>query len=254
MNNRKLLKYCALAFLLLILIGVIGYYKWHQNRRTVRNKTFLPQKPNPMYCEHPDGIDISHHNMSYDWSKVTAKFCYIRATMGSDVKDKRYLEHLDSATKHGIPVGAYHFLTAKTDVKTQFDNYMSVVNRTLIVLRPMLDVEESTYWNAPKGFTDTDAHNFIRVWCNLCKKNYGVSPIIYTTEKLFERYQLDKDFEDCIWWIANYNGITNFENKCKVSYTLHQYSNKKYVEGFYGYVDCDSFAKGKTINDLIIEL
>ena len=26
-------------------------------------------KPDPAICEHPDGIDLSHHNVGYDWSK-----------------------------------------------------------------------------------------------------------------------------------------------------------------------------------------
>jgi len=43
-------------------------------------------KPDPQLCEHPDGIDLSHHNVAYDWSKVDAKFVYVRATMESSVK------------------------------------------------------------------------------------------------------------------------------------------------------------------------
>lgn len=234
-------------------IGRRNWFFFFQKGKVRKSSRILRmKKPDPSICEKPDGIDISHHNQSYDWSKITAKFCYIRATMGADVKDRRYLEHLDSAIKYDVPVGAYHFLTAKTDAKTQFDNFKSVAKKTHIVLRPMLDVEESSYWNAPNNFSDIDAHIFIREWCNLCKKHYGVSPIIYTTEKLFERYKLDKDFEDCLWWIANYNGIADYEKKCKVPFTIHQYSDKKYVEGFYGYVDCDSFAKGKTVNYLMI--
>lgn len=114
----------------------------------------------------------------------------------------------------------------------------------------MLDVEESKYWNAPKGFSDTDAHNFIREWCDLCKEKYGIAPIIYTTETLYRRYGLDKDFEDCIWWVANYNNIRDYEQKCIIPFTLHQYSDKKHVEGFYGPIDCNRFRSGKSVNDL----
>ena len=103
------------------------------------------------------------------------------------------------------------------------------------------------------GFTDADAHKFIRQWCDLCKKHYGIAPIIYTTEKLYQRYKLKEDFDDCIWWVANYNGIRDYERKSKIPYTIHQYSDKKYVEGFYGYIDCNRFKKGKSVNELKIK-
>ena len=250
MKKKLLFICCTFAFRLLVLVGVIGYHKWHHNRKTTRK--VLRQKPNPKYCEHPDGIDISHHNVAYDWSKVDAKFVYVRATQGSNIKDKRYDIHRKAATRHRIPVGAYHFLTAKTSAAKQFELFSSVVSKGHFQLRPMLDVEESPYWNAPKGFTDNDAHKLIREWCNLCKRKYGVAPIIYTTEKLYQRFKMNKGFEDCIWWVANYNQVKNYEQKCSIPYTLHQYSNNKFVEGFYGHVDCNKFAKGKSVRDLIL--
>ena len=169
------------------------------------------------------------------------------------MKDKRYDIHRKAARRHNIPVGAYHFLTAKTSAKTQFELFSSIVKKGHFQLRPMLDIEEGKYWNAPKGFTDADAHKFIRQWCDLCKKHYGIAPIIYTTEKLYQRYKLKEDFDDCIWWVANYNGIRDYERKCKIPYTIHQYSDKKYVEGFYGYIDCNRFKKGKSVNELKIK-
>ena len=209
-------------------------------------------KPDPKRCEHPDGIDLSHHNVAYDWSKVDAKFVYVRASLGNSVKDKRYEIHRKAAIKHGIPVGAYHFLTAKTPADVQFEFFSTVVGNDHFQLRPMLDVEESPYWKAPNGFTDNDAHKLIREWCDLCKKKFGIAPIIYTTGKLYQRFKMDKGFEDCIWWVANYNQVKNYEKKCSIPYTLHQYSNNKFVEGFYGHVDCNRFAKGKSVRKLII--
>lgn len=215
------------------------------------NKVFVGKKPDPELCEHPDGIDLSHHNMAYDWSKVDAKFVYVRATMGNDIIDKQYDIHRNAARKYEIPVGAYHFLTAKTSALEQFQNFTGVVKNNHIQLRPMLDVEESDYWNAPRGFTDDDAHELIREWCDLCIKEYGVTPIIYTTEKLYERFKMNKEFSDCIWWVANYNDIPDYQQRCIIPFTLHQYSHTKCVEGFYDYVDCNRFAEGKTINDLM---
>lgn len=210
------------------------------------------KKPNPEICVHPDGIDLSHHNVAYDWKKVDVKFVYVRATFGNSVVDKRYDIHRKAADRHSIPVGAYHFLVANVSVEEQFDFFSKVVERKHISLRPMLDIEESKYWRAPRDFSDMDAHNFIRKWCDLCIQKYGKAPIIYTTEKLYKRYQLDKGFGDCLWWVANYNNIKNYANKCVIPYTIHQYSDKNCVEGFYGHVDCNRFKLGKSVEDLML--
>ena len=244
----------TILFLLVILgLAVLLSKGWHSSRLVSHRMVYVGKKPNPKLCEHPDGIDLSHYNIAYDWSKVDAKFVYVRATMGNDIKDNRYNIHRKAAVRRKIPMGAYHFLTAKTSAKEQFANFASVVNREHIQLRPMLDIEESDYWSAPKGFSDDDAHNFVREWCDLCKKKYGIAPIIYTTEKLYQRYKMGKGFFDCIWWVANYyNNIPNYEKRCIIPFTLHQYSHKKNVEGFYGFVDCNRFADGKNVNDLKI--
>lgn len=210
------------------------------------------KKPNPEICVHPDGIDLSHHNVAYDWKKVDAKFVYVRATFGNTIVDRRYDIHRKAADRHSIPVGAYHFLVANVSVEEQFDFFSNTVDRKHISLRPMLDIEESKYWRAPRDFSDMDAHNFIRKWCDLCIQKYGKGPIIYTTEKLYKRYQLDKGFGDCLWWVANYNNIKDYENKCVIPYTIHQYSDKNCVEGFYGHVDCNRFKPGKRVEDLML--
>ena len=170
--------------------------------------------------------------------------------MGSNIKDSLYDVHRRAALRYKIPMGAYHFLTAKTSAKIQFDNFKEVVDASHFQLRPMLDVEESKYWSAPSKFTDEDAHDLIRKWCDLCKETYGVAPIIYTTEILYQRFKLHKGFDDCIWWVANYNNIKDYERKCKIPYTIHQYSRNNHVEGFYGKIDCNRFRTGKSINDL----
>lgn len=73
MNKTKRIIIAILLLLFLILIGVCTYYVI--NRKTTHSpKVVYRQKPNPKLCVHPDGIDLSHHNIAYDWSKVDAKF------------------------------------------------------------------------------------------------------------------------------------------------------------------------------------
>lgn len=255
MKRNTIIRTCTTLLLGCVLVGIVMLSKRQHTKRSASPRAaYVGNKPDPNSCEHPDGIDLSHHNIAYDWNKVDAKFVYIRATMGNRIVDKRYNIHRKSSKKRHIPIGAYHFLEANTTADEQFRLFSSVVKPKDIQLRPMLDVEESDYWNAPKGFTDTDAHRLIRRWCDLCKKKYGIAPIIYTTEKLYKRYKMNHGFSDCIWWVANYNNIVGYENKCCIPFTLHQYSNKKNVEGFYGYVDCNRFRKGKSVVDLYMNV
>ena len=255
MKRNTIIRTCTTLLLGCVLVGIVMLSKRQHTKRSASPRAaYVGNKPDPNSCEHPDGIDLSHHNIAYDWNKVDAKFVYIRATMGNRIVDKRYNIHRKSSKKRHIPIGAYHFLEANTTADEQFRLFSSVVKPKDIQLRPMLDVEESDYWNAPKGFTDTDAHRLIRRWCDLCKKKYGIAPIIYTTEKLYKRYKMNHGFSDCIWWVANYNNVAGYESKCCIPFTLHQYSNKKYVEGFYGYVDCNRFRKGKSVVDLYMNV
>ena len=188
MNKKK--RFIPLLFLLfLMLIGIGAYFVI--NKKPPGNVEYR-KKPDPKTCVHPDGIDLSHHNVAYDWKKVDAKFVYVRATFGVSIKDKRYDIHRKAAEQHRIPVGAYHFLIANASAKEQFKHFSSVVKRNHLSLRPMLDVEESDYWDAPKGFTDKDAHDLIRDWCDLSEKEFGVAPIIYTTETLYRRYAMQR--------------------------------------------------------------
>lgn len=244
----------VLAALLLLLLG--AFLAWEVY---VRNAEYndgyghiYRATPDPAICEHPDGIDVSHHNEAYDWGRVSAKFVYMRATTGCDTRDTLFERHLRRARTNGLNVGAYHFLTALTSADEQFANFASAVDPRDVQLRPMLDVEDSRYWRAPKGFTPDDAHRLIRRWADLCKAHYGKAPIIYITENIYHRYGLDEGFDDCLWWVAAYTTQPDFEEKCTVPFTLHQYSSESYVEGFYDYVDCDRFHSGATMADLLL--
>lgn len=240
-------------FIIIIVCALIfgAFFLYVKKHRRARGGTpFYGSKPSPAMCVHPDGIDLSHHNVAYDWKKVDAKFVYVRATFGLAKKDKRYSIHRRAARRHDIPVGAYHFLVANKSAREQFYFFASVVKRCDITLRPALDVEDSKYWRAPKGFTNRDVRKLIREWCDLCKKHYGKSPVIYITEKNYLRYGLGKGFDDCLFWVANYNNIKNYHDKSAVPFVIHQYSDKKFVEGFYGRIDCNRFSPGHSVDDL----
>ena len=59
-----------------------------------------------------DGIDVSHHNGTPDWSKVAAAgkvFAYAKATEGLTFKDSEFAKNWAAIKLSGMKRGAYHF-------------------------------------------------------------------------------------------------------------------------------------------------
>ena len=107
MRKKTIALICTAILLLIVIFGAVALLSkgWHSKRSAPHRTVFVGKKPNPKLCEHPDGIDLSHHNVAYDWNKVDAKFVYIRATMGKRIIDTRYNTHRKAAKKRHIPIG-----------------------------------------------------------------------------------------------------------------------------------------------------
>jgi len=58
----------------------------------------------------PQGIDVSNHQGTIDWTKVTGvEFVYIKATEGTDFIDAYFSNNYNAATKAGLIRGGYHY-------------------------------------------------------------------------------------------------------------------------------------------------
>jgi GH25 family lysozyme M1 (1,4-beta-N-acetylmuramidase) len=96
---------------------VVRVHKVHK----VRNVHSVRSVHHPHHLHHipptdMDGIDISRHQRNIEWSVMlrgnySPKFVYARC-MGLGLReDVRYLEYIDSAQYHGVPIGTYLFYT-----------------------------------------------------------------------------------------------------------------------------------------------
>ena len=57
-----------------------------------------------------DGIDVSYHNGSINWDKVTANFAIIRLGYGDNISsqdDKQFFSNVRGCMNKGIPFGVY---------------------------------------------------------------------------------------------------------------------------------------------------
>lgn len=190
---------------------------------------------------HGQGIDVSRFQGKIDWRKVAGsgqvQFVYIKATEGTSMKDPYYKANLDSARAAGILAGSYHVYSSKTSADEQFANFKSVVSKKKQDLIPVLDIEGYHSGNLSMSRVDR--------LLELMETEYGVKPMIYTSEALFFRYFDNKKYEGYPIFIARYKGVP------RGRYLIWQHSYKGSVPGISGRVDLDIFHPDATLEDLM---
>src|ERR671910_485801 len=92
----------AAVLLLLVLLGLWGWYVW------------LPGYRPGLEAGERYGVDVSSHQSEIDWENVAGdgiEFAYIKATEGGDYVDERFQQNWDDSAAAGLDRGAYHFFT-----------------------------------------------------------------------------------------------------------------------------------------------
>lgn len=186
------------------------------------------------------GIDVSKYQGKIDWAKVakskTVKFVYIRATEGTSIKDPKYKSNVDSARKAGLYVGSYHVYSSKTTASQQFANFKSVVSKKKQDLVPVLDIEG--YHSGRLDMARVDK------LLQLMESEYGVKPMIYTSEKVYFEHFTAKKYSAYHIFVAKYKGSPS------IRYTLWQHSRTGRVKGISGDVDLDKFGAKHSLYDI----
>lgn len=186
------------------------------------------------------GLDVSHHQGTINWRKVKASgkvsFVYIKATEGASFKDDCYTKNLDSARAAGILAGSYHMYSPRTTAYQQMANIRKTIKKKKQDLVPVLDIEEKH----SKGLYMTRVDKLLE----LMEKEYGVKPVIYTSEKVYFTHFSGKKYRPYHFFIANYR------RKPRCRYTLWQYTEKGTVSGVKGAVDRSKFASNHSLVDI----
>lgn len=196
----------------------------------------------PMVTAQAQGIDVSKFQGKINWNKVAkskkVKFVYIRATEGTSIRDSYYKANTDSARNHKIYVGSYHVYSSKTTAYQQFANFKSVVSKKKQDLIPVLDIEGH----------HSGRLNMARVdkILELMEKEYGVKPMIYTSEKVYLEHFTGKRYRSYHIFVAKYKGSPS------IRYTLWQHSKSGRVGGITGDVDLDKFHKDHSLYDILL--
>ena len=186
------------------------------------------------------GIDVSKYQGNINWTKVakdsTIKFVYVKATEGASIQDPMYRTNITKARKAGLLVGSYHLYSSKTTAYQQMANIRKVVKKSEQDLIPVLDIE---------------GHHSGRLYMErvdklleLMQNEYGVRPIIYTSEKLYKTHFAGKKYAKYHIFIANYRGYPT------TRFTLWQYTETGHVSGISGYVDISRFNRNHALSEI----
>ena len=200
---------------------------------------------NPSTTEYPvRGVDVSNYQGEIDWDILSKEegiqFAFIKATEGSSFVDKSFLENFNNATQTDLRVGAYHFFSYDSGGITQAENFIREVPNHTGMLPPVVDVEfyGDKKTNLP---IKEDVQRELNLFINLVEEHYGMSPIIYATEKSYELF-LENDFAENDIWIRDVYGNPSLSDNRE--WVFWQYTERDVLKGYNGeekYIDVNVF-------------
>jgi len=186
------------------------------------------------------GIDVSKFQGNINWTKVakdsTIKFVYVRATEGTSIQDAYYRTNIKKARAAGLLVGSYHVYSSKTTAYQQMSNIRKMVKKSEQDLIPVLDIEGHHSGRLYMARVDK--------LLELMENEYGVKPMIYTSEHVYKNHFANKKYSRYHFFIANYRGYPS------ARFTLWQYTEKGRCSGISGYVDFNRFHRKHGLTDI----
>lgn len=225
-----LLSICAV---LIVTAGVLGWLIW--------NGTILLNNPSP--AVYPvRGVDVSAHQGEINWELLSQNidFAFIKATEGSSFTDKQFSYNDSEAQRCGLRVGAYHFFSYDSSGEAQAAHFISTVEKRPDMLPPVIDVEFYGDYNQ-KPADPAAAKAQLTIMIRLLREHYGLSPILYATERSYRLY-LENDYAECDIWIRNI--ITEPKLPDGREWTFWQYTDRAVLKGYNGpekYIDINVF-------------
>lgn len=179
------------------------------------------------------GIDISAHNGEIDFTRVSNngyRFVLIKATEGTDFKDRNFVENLRRAKDAGLKTGAYHFFRFDTDGRMQAINLLHSLRNRNLDFPPVIDIEE---WGNPDGNATSRIIRRLRDMIEHLEKN-GYPIILYTNKDGYDRF-IKGNFDNYPLWICSFT-----EPEPEIDWSIWQYSHTGRVDGIRDKVDLNT--------------
>ena len=188
------------------------------------------------------GIDVSRYQGEVEWEKVIAQgidFVFIKATEGNTLVDSQFQSNWQQLSDLKVRKGAYHFFRPTVSPIEQAKHFSKLVEMDYGDLPPVLDIEITD------GVSKSTLINGAKSWIKIVESNFGMKPIIYTSQKFYNTY-LEGHFDDYPLWIARYNNYAEPAINGTNHWSFWQYGNRGKIEGIEGDVDFNVF-KGNTL-------
>ena len=122
-----------------------------------------------------NGIDISawQGDKNIDLAKVPYDFCIVKATEGTDYKNRYFAAHCDKVLSRKKLLGAYHYANGG-DVQKEADYFLAYIKKYLGKAILVLDWEAKN--NPLFGVKDLE---WCLKWCSYVYQKTGIKPLIY---------------------------------------------------------------------------
>lgn len=176
------------------------------------------------------GIDVSAHNGDIDFSKVAAdgyRFALVKATEGTDFKDRKFDFNVREARRAGMLAGAYHFFRFDTDGRLQAINLLHSTRNVPLDFPLIIDVEE---WGNPDAVATSEIVSRLRQMISHLEY-FGQDIILYTNKDGYERF-IRGNFDSYPLWICSFSEIDP-----EIPWSIWQYSHRGRADGISGRVD-----------------
>ena len=182
-----------------------------------------------------NGIDISawQGDNGIDLSKIAYDFCIVKATEGTDYKNRYFAAHCDKILNRKKLLGAYHYATG-SDPQKEADHFLAYVKKYIGKAILVLDWEAKN--NHQFGKNDLE---WCLKWCNYVYRKTGIKPLIYIQKSAMNAvkkagYGL---------WVAQYPDYerTGYQehpwNEGAYNCLIRQYTSAGKLSGYSGSLD-----------------
>lgn len=189
-----------------------------------------------------DGIDVSQWQGNIDFEAVERagiELVYIKASEGIDFVDPFFYRNYANAKNAGIPVGFYHYLTARSASSAEQEAYhfVSVTRGFSPEGKMVMDIEDLA------GLTREEINEIARAFLRGVERYSNRSAAIYA-DAYNASDVLEADLAVYPLWIAQYDVQEPDRNNPWGDWVGWQYTDLGRVAGIQGNVDRDNFKDG----------
>lgn len=186
-----------------------------------------------------NGIDVSQWQGYIDFSAVKnagIEFVYIKASEGTEFVDPFFYRNYANAVQAGLPVGFYHYLTARNTEAARAEawHFVSVAEGLSAAGRMVMDIEDM------EGLTRPEVNAVARTFLQSVEDYSNKSAAIYA-DAYYAESVLAEDLASYPLWIAQYDAEEPTTENPWGGWAGWQYTDMGRVAGIQGNVDRDIF-------------